>query len=270
MFQRQKTGSVVCRSCGRLVGVNDSQCFNCGARNPGLWGYAPLLRKLGYNLGFIQIVIGVCSALYLLMLLFDPAGIQMSGTLSLLSPSPRSLLVFGATGVIPVLQYGRWWTLLSAGWLHAGLLHILFNLLWVRQVGPAVGEIYGTSRLVIIYTVSSAAGFLLSTLSGHALTLGASAAIFGLFGSLVWAGRKTGSTEIGRQSMIYAVIIFAFGFVMPGIDNAAHLGGFLGGLGVGAVLNPLRSESYGDFAAAFVCLVATLLSLVASVLTVFI
>ena len=51
MFKRQKTGSVVCASCGSLVGVNDEQCYNCGRRNPGLWGYGPLLRRLGTDFG---------------------------------------------------------------------------------------------------------------------------------------------------------------------------------------------------------------------------
>ena len=47
MFKRQRTGSVVCASCGSLVGVNDEQCYSCGRRNPGLWGFGPLLRHLG-------------------------------------------------------------------------------------------------------------------------------------------------------------------------------------------------------------------------------
>ena len=57
MFKRQRTGSVVCASCGSLVGVNDEQCYSCGRRNPGLWGYAPLLRRLGNDLGFVSIIV---------------------------------------------------------------------------------------------------------------------------------------------------------------------------------------------------------------------
>ena len=53
MFKRQRTGSVVCASCGSLVGVNDDRCYTCGRRNPGLWGYGPLLRRLGNDLGFV-------------------------------------------------------------------------------------------------------------------------------------------------------------------------------------------------------------------------
>ena len=55
--------------------------------------------------------------------------------------------------------YGRWWTVLSASWLHGGALHILFNMLWVRQLGPATAEIYGPGRMIIIYTIAGAVGF---------------------------------------------------------------------------------------------------------------
>ena len=63
MFKRQKTGSVVCPSCGSLVGVNDEKCYTCGRRNPGLWGFAPLLRGLGNDFAFVPLVVYACAAL---------------------------------------------------------------------------------------------------------------------------------------------------------------------------------------------------------------
>ena len=54
MFKRQTTGSVVCASCGSLVGVNDDTCYSCGRRNPGLWGFGPMLRAFGNDLGFVR------------------------------------------------------------------------------------------------------------------------------------------------------------------------------------------------------------------------
>ena len=116
---RQKWGSVVCPSCGNLVGINDERCFNCGRWNPGLWGFAPALSRLGRDLGFTQFVIGSCVTLYVLMLLADMSGINTGGLLSFLSPSGRSLFWFGESGAVPVFGYGRWWTVLTAGWLHA-------------------------------------------------------------------------------------------------------------------------------------------------------
>jgi hypothetical protein len=57
MFKRQRTGSVVCASCGSLVGVNDEQCYTCGRRNPGLWGFGPALRRLGADYGFVSVLL---------------------------------------------------------------------------------------------------------------------------------------------------------------------------------------------------------------------
>ncbi len=267
MFKRQTRGSVVCRSCGKLVGVNDEKCLNCGASNPGLWGYSKVLRNISQGLDFVTLAIGGSILIYVLTLLFDIPGIRMGGGLSILAPSTQSLFTFGASGAVPVFQYGRWWTILSAGWLHGGLLHIAFNMLWVRQLAPVTGQLYGVNRLIVIYTVSSASGFLLSSLAGVPLTIGASAPLFGLFGALVWAGKKTGSSALGRQALMYAVILFAFGFFMSGIDNYAHLGGFAGGLGISYLLNPLKREGQRDFLFAVVCLALTLLSVAFSVLT---
>jgi rhomboid protease GluP len=247
-----------------LVSVNEERCFNCGTWNPALWGYAPLLRKLGYDLGFVQIITWGCAFLYLASLLYDVQGIRAGGFMSMLAPSAESLLVFGGTGTVPVFLLDRWWTLLSAAWLHGGALHILFNIMWVRQLGPVTADVYGTSRLVIIYTVASVSGFALSTLMGIQLTIGASAPLFGLFGALVWAGRRTGSTEMGRQALFYAVILFVFGFLMPNVDNYAHLGGFLGGLLASVYLDPLKRETLGNLVTALVCILLTFLSLVAS------
>src|SRR5437660_3298367 len=197
VFQRKTTGSVVCPSCGSLVGVRDDKCYTCGRSNPGLWGFAPALRQLGADLGFAPLVVGACAVLYLLTLLASGSELQpFGGGLNILAPSQRALYAFGMSGSFPVYRYGRWWTLLTASWLHGSFLHILFNMMWVRDLGPAVAELIGTPRTVIVYVVSGVAGFLLSSvlplapihipmLRGAALTLGASASIFGLLGALV-------------------------------------------------------------------------------------
>ncbi len=268
MFRRQRSGAVVCPSCGRLVGVNDKECLNCGRRNPGMWGLTGALRGLGRDAGFVQLVIGASILLYGASLFLDAAGIHSSG-LSFLVPSNRSLLAFGASGAIPVFGYGRWWTVLSAGWLHAGLLHILFNLLWVRQLAPETAEIYGPGRMVIIYTVSGATGFLLSSLLGSSFTVGASASIFGLLAALVHYGRRGGSSHLGSQAWSYAIMLFIMGFFFPGVDNWAHLGGFAGGYLVAKWLDPLLPERGDHVLGAVVCLGASGLAIAASLLTVY-
>jgi len=279
VFKRRTSGSVVCPSCGSLVGVRDDKCYTCGRVNPGLWGFAPLLRQFGNDLGFVPLVIGGSAGLYLLTLLASGRDLELNGGgLSFLAPSRSALQLFGMTGALPVFVLGAWWTLLSASWLHGNLLHILFNMMWVRQLGPATAEIVGPSRTVIIYTIAGVTGFFLSSAAGYLFvglpipilhgapfTLGASASIFGLLGALVHYGHKSGSSLIRGQAMSYAITLFVFGLIMPGIDNYAHAGGFLGGYAASAFMNPLTRERGDHLLAAAACLAATLLAIVFSV-----
>jgi len=275
MLGRQRSGSVVCRSCGRLVGVNDATCYECGARYPGLWGFAPVFRKLGEDLGFTYLTIGACAVLYLASLLVNVGGITNRGFFGILSPAPESMFLLGAAGRIPVLRYDRWWTVLSAGWLHGSLLHIFFNMYWVRVLVPPVARLYGAGRTVIIYTCASVLGFVLSStapyvplIGGSApLTLGASASLMGLLGALVYYGKRGGSTQVGRWAWGYAILFFVFGLVAQGVDNWAHLGGFVGGWVTARVLDPLKPERIDHIVAALVCLLASALAVIASVLT---
>jgi rhomboid protease GluP len=276
---RQKTGSVVCASCGSLVGVKDDRCYSCGRRNPGLWGFGPLLRRFGNDVGFTTVIVYGCGLLYALGLLLTvlSGGNLMSGSVfSILGPDRYAYDALGAAGGYPVYVEGYWWTLLSAGWLHAGALHILFNMMWVRQLGPAVEDIYGGARMIIIYTIASIVGFFLSSFfgaheawtlpffRGAGYTVGASAPIFGLLGALVHYGRRGGSSHVYSQAMTYAIALFAFGFFVGGVDNSAHLGGFVGGYLTSLWLDPLKRERMDHVLGAAVCLVATALSVVAS------
>ena len=286
MFNRQKTGSVVCTSCGSLVGVNDDRCYNCGRRNPGLWGFGPMLRRFGNDLGFVNLVVYGCSVLYaatlVVSMLLGRDIMGGGGLFGLLSPDPEVSVGFGASGMIPVFRLNMWWTVLSAGWLHGSILHILFNMLWVRQLGPAVADLYGAGRMIIIYTVACATGFLLSSMAGFflwwmpisflrgaGLTLGASAPIFGLLGALVYYGRRGGSSMIGGQALQYALVLGIFGFIMPGIDNYAHGGGFLGGYLASRWLDPLKPERMDHLVMAVVCIALTALAVLASMVKVF-
>jgi rhomboid protease GluP len=279
---RQKTGSVVCASCGSLVGVNDDKCYTCGRRNPGLWGFGPVLRRLGNDMGFVQLVVTGSIVLYAATLIVTIAfghSVVSGGLFSLLGPDIDVLFLFGASGAYPVFARGHWWTILSAGWLHGGALHILFNVMWVRQLGPVVADMFGAARMIIIYTIACACGFFLSSVCGYyfpmlpligggQVTIGASAPIFGLLGALVHYGSRGGSSVVKSEALGYAVTLFVFGLIMPGVDNAAHAGGFAGGYLASLWLDPLKPERIDHFVGAVICLVLTALAILWSILSV--
>jgi membrane associated rhomboid family serine protease len=268
---------VVCPSCGSLVGVRDDKCYTCGRANPGLWGFAPALRSLGVDFPFAQIVVGLCATLWVVTLLMSGGQVGGGGMLSMLSPSYPVLILFGASGAGPVFGAGRWWTVLSAGWLHAGLLHIGMNMYWVWQMGPSITELFGPARTVIIYIVGGAVGFALSSFAGAflpdlpflraaTLTVGASAPVFGLIGAMYHYGRTMSSSvkQVATSIMIQALI---FGFLIPGIDNYAHLGGFAGGYLMSSFLNPMTRERGDHMLIAVVLLAATFVAIVTSIIT---
>lgn len=279
---RQKTGSVVCASCGSLVGVNDEKCYSCGRRNPGLWGFGPVLRRFGNDLGFVTLVVYGSLTLYAATLVISmmlDENIMGGSLFSMLGPGTRTLFLFGASGALPVFVYDRWWTILSAGWLHGGALHILFNVMFVRQLGPAVADLFGAGRMIIIYTISGAVGFFVSSFAGNYIpalpflhgaqfTIGASAPIFGLMGALVHYGRR-GSSLVKSEAMGYAVTVFVFGLIMPGVDNYAHAGGFAGGYLASMWLDPMKPERMDHFVGAALCLIATALAIIWSIASVF-
>lgn len=277
MLKRQRTGSVLCTSCGVLVGVNDERCYNCNRKNPGLWGFAPALRSLGTDLGFVPFVIGACATLYVLTLVASQGNIGMRGLFSLFSPSPQALFLFGESGAVPVFVAGRWWTVLSAAWLHAGVLHIVFNMMAVRQLAPVTADLYGPGRMVIIYTAGALLGFGLSSVAGAYIppllflrggqfTVGASASIAGLIGAMLAYGHRTGSSAASSQANSYILMLAVYGFMLPGIDNYAHAGGFAGGYLAARMLDPMKPERIDHIAIAVGCLALSILSIVVSVL----
>jgi rhomboid protease GluP len=132
--------------------------------------------------------------------------------------------------------------------------------------------------MIIIYTIAGVVGFAASSMAGTmvflprflrgaGLTVGASASIFGLLGALVYYGRRSGSRAVGEQAKSYAVMMFIFGFIMPSIDNWAHLGGFAGGYLTSRFLDPLHPERLDHLIIALACLGVTALAIVYSVLS---
>jgi rhomboid protease GluP len=237
---RKISGAILCPSCGRLTNADAPVCLVCGRRNPGMWGFGGPLARLFRSWSFTNAVTATCIALYIVSLLLDPlAALRPRGLFDAFAPTNRALDALGMTGSIAWAE-GRWWTLVTAIYLHGGLLHILFNVLWIRQLGPAVQELYGPARLAVIFTVSGITGFIASNSIGVPFTIGASGSIFGLLGALVAFGRKRGGVfgrVVLRQYGQWALVLFVLGFFMQGVNNWAHAGGFAGGFLSGLALS---------------------------------
>ena len=208
-------------------------CFYCGARRPGLWGFGRTLGQLFGRLDFARAVTIVCVAAFAASILLDPrAAITVPRSpFSLLSPSFFALVTLGMTGE-EAWRAGWWWTIVTAVYLHGSLLHLVFNLLWIRQLAPAVEQLFGSARLIVIFTVAGVAGCLLSNTASGAWVVGASGAVFGLLGAMVAYGRSRGGTfglAVLRQYGQWALLMFVFGYFMGGVSNWGHAGGFVGG-----------------------------------------
>jgi len=185
-------------------------------------------------------LIAVNVVVYILSLFLSPSGMGISmNPLRFLSPSEGSLFLLGATGTVPVFRFGRWWSLLTASFLHGGLLHLFFNMVALSQLGPFVYLEFGFCRFFALYIVSGIAGFLLSLLAGVPFTIGASASVCGLIGAILYYGKSRGGffgEAIYRQAMGWVVGLVIFGLLVPGINNWAHGGGIMAGLAAAWVL----------------------------------
>lgn len=223
---------MICPSCGKLIGVGEEKCPFCGAWQPGMFGAAPALQRwFGGRLDLTPMIVTACIVLYVASLALDlPAVFQGGfGLFNFLAPGSRALYQLGMTGGI-AWRAGWWWTVFTAIYLHGGLLHIFFNVMWVRNLGPAVTQYYGPARAFVIFTVAGAVGFLLSNQFAHVPTIGASGSIFGLLAALIVVARRTGHSSMSAQLWQWAIILFIFGLIPgSGVNNWAHAGGFAGG-----------------------------------------
>ncbi len=279
-MNRPRSKSLLCPNCRRLVSNDEPRCPYCGISRPG----SPL-KANWWTRGFndpdrlIAWIIGINVALFGLSLILNLRETSFSlNPMDFLAPSGSSLSLLGATGRIPIDrvmlsvtgipaidQTLRWLTLLSANYLHGSLLHIIFNMLVLRQIGGLAAKEYGPYRMFAIYTLSGIAGFGVSYLAGIHLTIGASAAVCGLIGAMVFFGRDRGGAYgnfIYRQIGGWAVGLFIIGF-LPGINNWGHGGGFVAGWGLAMLLGYQEKirENLLHKALAGACALATTLTL---------
>lgn len=208
-------------------------------------------------------IITVNLIFFAMSLVMNTGGVGSGG---FLSPGQGSLLLLGATGTYPIDYLGRYWTLVTANYLHGGILHIVFNLMALYQLAPKVIGEYGSSRMFSIYTIGGVVGFIVSYMAGVPYTIGASAAVCSLIGALLYYGKSRGGVYGGalyREVSGWVVSLFVFGLIFPGINNWGHGGGILGGVIVGALIgyNERRRENNFDHVLAIMCGLVTILAL---------
>ncbi len=248
--------AILCPRCRRLVGSEESVCSWCGtSRSAAWWHLINWTQGQGDGDWLVKAIITLNVLYYALSLMLGGGG-------GFISPGQTSLLLLGATGTIPIDYYGRIWSLLSANYLHGGILHIIFNLMALRQIAPLVAGEYSPSRLLIIYTLGGIFGFIVSYLAGVSFTIGASAAVCSLIGAMLYYGKSRGGAygnTVYREVGGWVFSLFLFGLIFPGINNWGHGGGVVGGVLIGmmAGYNDRRPESWVHKALALLCAAAT-------------
>lgn len=259
--------SFLCPRCRKLLGANQTTCPYCGLKNPSSRWKIIMSAGDGVAGNMIKYVIIVNAAMFLFTLLLNPGRTGMAmNPFQFLSPDNTSLFLAGATGSIPIGHYNRWWSLITANYLHGSILHIIFNMIALHQLGPLVIREYGAFRMFSIYTLTGIAGFFLSYLAGVQFTIGASAAVCGLIGAALYYGKSRGGMygrEIVHHVRGWIISLFIFGLLVPGINNWGHGGGIVAGVLFGFLLGytEKRKEESADRILAMACAVVTMAAL---------
>ena len=175
------------------------------------------------------------GGIYLCMALSTRSGIE--------SFAPPDLLAWGAN-FGPAVAAGQWWRLLSSAFLHGSILHIINNMVLLGLLGGLLEKPMGTARLAVLYLLAGVGGSVASLLWHPAtVSIGASGAIFGLMGATLTLVLGRALPRDLRGTLLGVVLLagsvsLLLGWLMPGTDNAAHLGGLLTGALVGVVFIP--------------------------------
>lgn len=224
----------LCPACGTLVGATAPRCHECGASMT--FSLAAASRALSRLLPGKSPV--TYFVLFLNSLLF---ALSLAVTLRI-SESPG--LMTGISGFVldrlgacrpDLFQRSEFWRLVMPIFLHGSLLHFGMNTIILMDLGPQVEEVYGSARYLFLYVSTGIAGFLVSAWWGN-FSIGASGALLGLIGLMLAITTRRGGrmAEMIRAQLVrWIVYIFILGFLIGGIDNAAHLGGLLAGFLLG-------------------------------------
>ncbi len=244
--EREAARPRLCPACGTLVGTKATRCHECGTSLN--FSLAAASKSLSGLLGGEAPVTRVLLVINLLMFGVSLLGTaRLTGGLNLFGGINGQVLNrMGASYLGEVLR-GDWWRLVTAMFLHGGLIHIGFNMMVLMDLGPQLEEVYGSSRFLFLYTATGMFSFIVSALMGH-FAVGASGALMGLAGLMIAITTRRGGAYMkmlrGRL-LAWVASIFVIGFLLPGVDNAAHFGGLAAGFGLGKIFadrEPMNSR----------------------------
>lgn len=223
----RETG-VSCSSCGRPICPDCMTPTPVGMRCPECASQrTKVVRGVGRQEGFAQtpatyVLIGLSVIGYLIEIATGAGGFS-GGSLS------QFMENFGLFG--PLVAEGEWYRLVTSGFLHAGLIHLGFNMFLLFFLGRLLEPALGTPRFVVLYFASLLAGsFGALLLDPNALTVGASGAVYGLAGATFVIARGRGMEALAGQIGFLIVFNLVFSFVVPNISVGGHLGGLAGGV----------------------------------------
>jgi membrane associated rhomboid family serine protease len=250
-FQSVVNKQRMCPACRALIDRKERTCPLCGERVSEV-SQAGLGRALDSILPqqarYTTILLSVNVFLFGLMLLatIRARGGEFSGNLLFGGIDVLTLVRFGAKYGFLIAD-GEWWRFVTPIFLHANLIHIAFNSWVLFDLGPAVEGLYGPQKFLVLYITTGAASFVTSFLwNPNVPSVGASGAIFGLIGVMIAYGyrNRRGAGEAVRNMFVrWAVYMLLFGLIVPGIDNAAHIGGLVSGIAFGALVPDLPELS---------------------------
>jgi rhomboid protease GluP len=249
VFRRQPSMARprLCPACGTLVGSTARRCHQCGASltfslaaaSRSLSKLVPQTSPVSYG------ILGLCCILYGASLLITikrsgfqaPGGGGFGALFGLGGINPLVLVRMGSSSSF--LDLAQPWRLITAIFLHGSLLHIGFNMWVMMDLAPTIEELYGSARFLFVFIVTGICGYILSFVTGHPNSVGASGSLLGLVGLLLalTTGRQSIGMRMLRSQLLYWLAYIAvLGILMPGIDNYAHVGGFVAGFLLGKVM----------------------------------
>jgi rhomboid protease GluP len=243
----------ICPYCNEAVGPRYSERANVGAV---IGGFIPHAR---FNTMLILLINGGLFAATALFSVKLGLGSGWGGI------DGRVLYAFGAKIGLQNID-GQWWRLVTAGFLHANLLHILMNSWVLFDLGAQVEQVYGASRMWVIYFVATVAGFYASAVFNPGLSIGASAGVCGLLGAMIALGvrhRNPAGAAIRGMYVRWAVYMLIFGLMVSGVDNYAHIGGLAAGFAVAYMAETPRAAGGTEGlwqAASWFCVILTAVS----------